>query len=404
MLKQVLDSIKPSKDEKKEIKEIAKELIGSIKIPKTKVVLGGSLAKNTWLKGNHDIDIYVKFNKKEYLDKDISKILEKKIKKLNPSKIHGSRDYFQIKKEKYIVEIIPILNIKSVNKAKNITDVSPFHTKYVKKYNHLTDDIRLAKAFFKANELYGAESYIRGFSGYAIEVLVIHYRGFKKLLKAVSKWKSPIVIDTLDQYKGRKILTEMNPSKLESPLIVVDPVQKERNVTAVVNQEKFEKFKKAAKDYLDHPSISYFMKKDFDIKPLEKKYKKDKLIILKAKPLEGKKDVVGAKLLKTYNFLLKELSNHNFEIIDSGWHWKNKAYFWFVFNKKQLSKKEKHYGPPKGSKRIENFKKKWGKIKYDKNKSFVIINRKYRKPKELIKELIKDKYIKSRVKSIKTIP
>src|SRR3989339_486910 len=105
-MKEILKLIQPSNIEQKEIKIIIKEISSQINIPNTKVILGGSSAKNTFLKNNHDIDIYVKFDSKVYHEKDISKILKKSLK--NATEVHGSRDYFHIQKGKYIVEIIPI--------------------------------------------------------------------------------------------------------------------------------------------------------------------------------------------------------------------------------------------------------------------------------------------------------
>ena len=45
--------------------------------------------------------------------------------------------------------------------------------------------IRIAKAFCHANNSYGAESYINGFSGYALELLVYYYGSFLKFIKGI---------------------------------------------------------------------------------------------------------------------------------------------------------------------------------------------------------------------------
>ena len=105
MLKEILNEIKPSNEEKRKINREVKELISKIKIKDAEVILGGSLAKDTWLRNTHDVDIFVAFDLKKYRDKYISKILGKGIKKLKPKKLHGSRDYFQIKINGSISEI-----------------------------------------------------------------------------------------------------------------------------------------------------------------------------------------------------------------------------------------------------------------------------------------------------------
>ncbi|MDD5178521.1 MAG: nucleotidyltransferase domain-containing protein, partial [Candidatus Nanoarchaeia archaeon] len=190
-LKETINRIKPGISETKEAISIINSIIKRIKIKNTKVSIGGSWAKNTHLTGNHDIDIYVKFNLNEYQKKDISKILEKELRKhFKIEKLHGSRDYFQIKKEHYTIELIPILEINKASEAKNITDISPLHVKFVNKNKKYSDHIRLSKRFAKVAKVYGAESYIKGFSGYVLEILTIYYKSFNNLIKAVSKWSS----------------------------------------------------------------------------------------------------------------------------------------------------------------------------------------------------------------------
>ena len=396
-MKEILKLIEPSKEEQESIKIITKEISKQIKIPNTKIILGGSSAKNTFLKNNHDIDIYVKFDPKNYHEKNISKILKKSLKKA--IEVHGSRDYFQIKESKYIIEIIPIMDITNPDKAENITDISPFHTKFVLKNKKYRKDILLAKAFTKANGFYGAESYIQGFSGYSIEVLTIHYKGFNNLIKKVSQWESPTIIDTKNYHKGH---VKLNDAKMVSPIILVDPVQASRNVTAVVSEGKYNLFIKRAKDYLKKPSKYFFIKEDFSLERIIQQ-NKDKLITIEIEPLEGKKDIVGSKLLKCFEYIKAQFQKNEFKLIDANWHWNEKAIFYFKFPQEELSKTIKHYGPPITNKQaLDSFKKTWSKypIKTENNKSYVIIPRKYTSPELLIKELINSSYCKERVKII----
>src|SRR3989338_153761 len=196
----VLVKIKPSEQERKRIFETASNVISKLNLKDASAMLGGSIAKGTWLSGNNDIDIYVRFNK-DSAEKDISKLLENALKSFKGvKKVHGSRDYFQIDNDNLIVELIPILKIGSPGEAKNITDISPLHVEWVTKAlfkkPNLADDIRLAKSFLGAAGIYGAESYIHGFSWYSVEILIIHYGGFERFLKAASKWKNKTIIDT----------------------------------------------------------------------------------------------------------------------------------------------------------------------------------------------------------------
>src|SRR3972149_3567125 len=82
--------------------ELKKFKIKAICVP------GGSVAKNTFLKGDFDVDLFVKFDY-SYREKNISDLLEKVLKQYNPERVHGSRDYFQLTKDNLNYEIVPVL-------------------------------------------------------------------------------------------------------------------------------------------------------------------------------------------------------------------------------------------------------------------------------------------------------
>ncbi len=397
ILEKALEKIKPTKEEISKVNSIANNIINKIKIKKAKAELGGSGAKDTWLTKENDIDIYVKSDLKTYENKDISSILEKVLKKhFNVTRLHGSRDYFQLTQKGFTIEIIPIFDIKNVNQAKNITDISPFHIRWVKKYNK-GDEIRLVKAFCKAQNCYGAESYIKGFSGYVLEILTIKYNGFNNFVKNVAKWKDKEFIGNQNYIK------KLNKSKKESPLVLIDPVDPNRNTAAALSREKYNELIKACKTYLKNPSIKFFEKKEFDLNKLKSKYKDKKIIILEVEPLKGKKDVVGAKLLKCLNYIAKKLKLNDFKLLSYNWVWDNKAIFWYILDKKPLSKYREHKGPPITNKiGLDNFRKKWKNYKIKNNYVYVKIKRDFTNANNIIKNIIKnDKNIKIMVKLVK---
>ena len=150
----VLEKIKPTKKEQQKFSKIIStflnKLNSKLKPLQAQAILGGSGAKDTWLSGNHDIDIFVQFNYSKHKNNSagLSDLLDPIIKKLFPKRkrIHGSRDYFQIKYQTIEFEIVPILKISNAQQALNITDVSPLHSKWVKKNaSKITDEIRLVK-------------------------------------------------------------------------------------------------------------------------------------------------------------------------------------------------------------------------------------------------------------------
>ena len=401
----VLKKITPTKEENKVLKQAADHFIKKLNsnLKGAKAILGGSAAKGTWLRGDYDIDIFVQFNQ-SFKHKDISEILHKKLKFLKKSvtkisglrKVHGSRDYFQIRQDPFNFEIIPIIKINKSDLSFNITDISPLHTKWVKEKSDekLLNEIRLTKAFCKANKLYGAESYIKGFSGYTLEILTIHYKSFQKLIKAALKWKHGLIID-IEKHK-----TTLNKSKL-SPLIIIDPVQHSRNTSAVLSEQKFNLFIELAKKFTHNPSPLFFEKKSINQEQLKG------ALLLKAKPLSGKNDIVGAKLLKCFEYIARELEQEGYEITEHDWDWDNTALFWYFLKNKTLPEIKEHFGPPvKEREHVKKFRQKHKKLKLKtKNlKIYVELPRKHPNVNDFVKNLIKkDSYVLEKVKEINVI-
>jgi tRNA nucleotidyltransferase (CCA-adding enzyme) len=351
LLKEVLEKSKPTEEELNYIKanvdifsQNVKKNIKKYKID-AEIFVGGSFAKGTVIKkDNYDVDIFIRYDKK-YKNEEISAIT-KKI--LGNSKditiIHGSRDYFRINQgEKFFIELIPVKKIKNPKEYENITDLSYLHVKYINKNiksSKILDDIKITKAFCYANHCYGAESYIHGFSGYSLELLVYYYKSFMNFAKAMSKpLKEKLIVDIEKQFKNKKdVLMDLNSSKLNSPIILIDPTYKQRNALAALSQETFEKFQKVCKEFVKNPSMKYFEFKKVDIlKIKEDSLKKNReFILIETKTDKQEGDIAGSKLLKFYNYLEKEISKF-FNVRDKGFNYNNKksARYFFVAEKKK---------------------------------------------------------------------
>ena len=324
VLQKEIGLLKPTKEEIRKINNQAEELINKLerqitkKKIKAEVFIGGSLAKGTLVKKDkYDIDIFVRFDKK-YPDEEISKLLGKVVAGMKAKKIHGSRDYFQLRKGKLIYEIIPVASIKKPTEARNVTDLSYFHVNYIKqkisKNKKLADEIVLAKSFCYFQNCYGAESYIKGFSGYALELLVSYFGSFVKFLKTATI-ADKMILDPKRFYENKQeIMLELNESKLQSPIVFVDPTFKERNALAALSRETYEKFKSASKAFLRNPSKKFFEKSEID----KKKFN----FILEVKTNKQKGDIAGSKLKKFYEFLSHKIMKD------------------FVINKKEFSYNE----------------------------------------------------------------
>jgi tRNA nucleotidyltransferase (CCA-adding enzyme) len=247
-----------------------------------------------------------------------------------------------------VIEIIPVLRIKNLEKAENITDLSYSHVNYVRKKlnKKLIDEILVTKAFFDSQGVYGAESYVSGFSGYAVECLLIHYKSLEKMLRDFVG-KNKIVIDIEKRYKNSdEILLLMNESKTKSPIVLVDPTWKERNVLAALSNETYEKIRNCALNYLKNKSLDYFIKKEFNIQLLEKNAKKNNLEVVHIKLYTDKQegDIAGTKMKKFSRFILNEIDEFYYikksEFFYSG---KNNSDFYILCKKREKVIKK---GPP----------------------------------------------------------
>ena len=403
LLNSVLREIRPQdKHIERETVSMLRAINTQLKKDKIKATAttGGSIAKNTYLVDDHDCDIFVQFDRK-YRDEDISALLGVSLRKIFPKLItlHGSRDYYQLRNALHF-EIVPVLRIRKTAEAVNITDCSPLHVTWVRKFPKLADEIRLTRAFCKANGVYGAESYIKGFAGHVIDIITIHYGGFLKLLEAARKWKEKTVVDYHDAHKG-KALRELNKSKLVSPLIVIDPVDPSRNAAASLGMEKFDVFIQKAKEFLKHPSREYFIKRSFSPEMLVEKAKGNRLILLNAVPLDGKEDVVGAKLLHAFEFIRDETRRYGFTLRDANWHWdrQHDAIFHFIADKAPLALTYIRQGPPAGMEaHATNFKKLHKETFVEKGRVCARITREHVLPESFIKCLLETEYVKTKIK------
>ncbi len=404
ILEKALAEIKPTKKEEQRMNEQTGKVISMIQkqLPFCKVILGGSGDKGTWLRHSHDADIFVQFPN-EYKDADISGIIWKKLnKKFKLVRLHGSRDYFQTKMDDSAFEIVPIMHVRKAKDALNITDVSPLHSKWVKKHKQLRDEIRLTKQFFKAARAYGAESYLAGFSGYVCEILTIYHGGFAKLVKNIAKWKPPVIIDAENHFKGKNILFELNDAKRTGPLIIIDPVQADRNAAAAVSLEKFEKIIRYSKKFLASPSLSFFQIKDLDSLAFDPNKEEFYTVVLT--PAAGKQDVVGCKLLKCYEHILKMLREGGFIISSSDWEWRKEAYLYFIVPRGALPETSIMKGPEITRKEhAAMFRRKHASCYTDNGRLFAVEKRQFTRPYDLLCSLQYNPYISERAKSVKVI-
>ncbi|MEM4272660.1 MAG: CCA tRNA nucleotidyltransferase, partial [Candidatus Bilamarchaeaceae archaeon] len=257
----ILARISPSKKEEAETKFFAEKALSSLKrqLPKeVKMMLAGSVAKGTFLSGAGDIDLFAIFPH-EYAKEDMFEEVKKASKKTFPKAKFEERfaehPYLSIHFKGKKLDIVPSYEMKFGEKVKSAVDRSQLHTEFVLKNlpENKRGDARLLKQFLKANLLYGAEIKTRGFSGYLCELMIIHYKSFERFIQAVSRWQFPVFLDPAGHYGDPAEIPEFN-----SPLVVIDPVDRSRNVAAIIPLENLVRLQAIAREFTRRPSEAHF--------------------------------------------------------------------------------------------------------------------------------------------------
>ena len=216
------------------------------------VVRVGSTARDTWLAGSRDIDLFVR------LPPDLPR---EELERLGLAVGHdvlpdGREEYAE---HPYVtgtvdgfdVDLVPCYDVGAATEARSAVDRTPFHTAWLDgRLGGLTADVRVAKQFLSALGAYGSDLRTRGFSGYLTELLVLEHGGFSGLVAAASGWHPPVRYDPADH----------GTAEFDDPLVVVDPTDPERNVAAVTAAEQAARLQHHARDVRDDPRVEAFVR------------------------------------------------------------------------------------------------------------------------------------------------
>ena len=89
----IINKISPSEKEREKVNKVINDFLKKIqpRLKECRLLIGGSMGKDSWLSGDHDVDIFVKFPK-NYSKKDISKILQERLKNIKYKLVYCSRN------------------------------------------------------------------------------------------------------------------------------------------------------------------------------------------------------------------------------------------------------------------------------------------------------------------------
>lgn len=320
VLKAVLAAIKPGRESERKEREFIARVMEKLakQVKSAKISLAGSFAKGTFLEGDRDVDIFVLFRhsmEKEAMEGIVRGAVENAFPGCFFQIAYAQHPYVRLFLEGRKIDVVPAYEAGHGRhfELRSAVDRSVLHTEYVlgKMSGRQKDEVRLLKKFLKSNGLYGAEIKIQGFSGYLCELLVMEYGSFTNALKSVARWKSRTFIDIENQLPQDAAL-----EKFETPLVVIDPVDRERNVSAVVSAENYFTLIALARAFPRAKSrIPFFEKRRFTDAQLKNFAKERRIHCLGFASPKIVDDVLWGQVRRFYSSLSALMKKEGFEII-----------------------------------------------------------------------------------------
>jgi tRNA nucleotidyltransferase (CCA-adding enzyme) len=193
---QILKEVTPSLVDRARMETLAKAL--ELKVSAACEELGvaavvrleGSAAKDTWLKDDLDIDIFIQLPTtvpRRSLGEIALKIARKATAGAKQIERFAEHPYLEAFIDEIRVNIVPCYEI-AYGEWLSATDRTPYHTDYINKRmsSEQKGDVRLLKKFMKGIEVYGAEIKVGGFSGYLCELMVLACGSFNGVLETLA--------------------------------------------------------------------------------------------------------------------------------------------------------------------------------------------------------------------------
>ena len=343
-MKQIISKISktviPSKAIEKSKKEIAELAFGLVKkeIEKfsevTGAEYGGSFAKGTWLAKDADVDIFIRFKKstsEEKFEKISRKIGFESLKKYSPYVRYSEHPYVEAKIKNTKINVVPFYDVK-LGEWKSAADRSPFHTKFMEKSltSKMRNDVRILKTFLKSNGIYGAEMAKQGFSGYVSEVLVLNFGSFENVIKSIAEIKENQVIGKTSK-------------KFETSVVIIDPIDKNRNLAAAISDENLGKFVLVSRAFKEKPTVGFFKNKKSTI---SKKHWEN-LLVIKFDFKIRSPDIIWGQIKRATSSLSTQLELGGFNVLRSNPYTdqQKEVYLFFLLESTKISEVYSKNGP-----------------------------------------------------------
>lgn len=215
----------------------------------------GSTARGTWLAGDRDIDLFVRFPT-DYDRAELERLGLAIGHEVLPDghEEYAEHPYVTGEVDGFAIDLVPCYAVDNATAIRSAVDRTPFHTQYIdaRLDDDLARDIRVFKRFLKGIDAYGSDLRTEGFSGYLAELLVVEYGGIKPLLQAAADWHPPVTLDPESH----------GTESFDDPLTVIDPTDPERNVAAVLSATNLARLQHYARDLLADPREGIFFQSE----------------------------------------------------------------------------------------------------------------------------------------------
>ena len=347
----VLSRIRPGDAEKQKLHELAHSMIeriddlGKIEGLDIRARLVGSSARGTWLAGERDLDIFIMFQPdvtREFLEEKGLFVARKIAEKAEScEERYAEHPYISAVFDGFEVDIVPAFGVHSAADIRSAVDRTPFHNNYVlPRIRGFEDEVLLMKQFMKGAGIYGSELKTHGFSGYLVELLVIHCGSFMDVLGAACGWKPGMIID----------IEKHASMEHKDPLIMVDPTDPDRNVAASLSLDNLCIFIDRACEFLENPDASYFNVKVPDVLDDDGfrkmvKARGTSLIAIEFRAPDVVEDVLFPQLHKMEESVKEMLERYDFRVYNSAVRADANAVLIFELEASGLPDLKKHAGP-----------------------------------------------------------
>jgi tRNA nucleotidyltransferase (CCA-adding enzyme) len=281
VLTRVSERVTPDADERERLRAVAAELtdraetaIDDLPVD-ADVTQVGSSARSTWLAGDRDIDLFVRFPTeidREELERyglDVGQAVLP-----DGHQEYAEHPYVKGEYQGFDVDLVPCYAVDAATDIRSAVDRTPFHDAYLQaRYTpELAEAARLLKRFMKGVGVYGSDLRTEGFSGYLVELLVLEHGGIVPLVEAAAEWHPPVQFDPRGGDGGRPRAAdpdgdggpaevppeEAEAAEFDDPLVVIDPTDPDRNVAAVLSAANLARFQHYCRELLEDPRESLF--------------------------------------------------------------------------------------------------------------------------------------------------